>query len=115
MAKILVILITGKENINTEMVAFSFAFNAVKNAKANVEFLFLGRGVQAANRNQKSSPQFLEQINMLKSEGIPLKVCKVSMAGEGLSESDIFPGLEMVMGGVETNDRIEDGYTVMTF
>ena len=32
MAKILVMLITGKENINTEMVAFSFAFNAVKNA-----------------------------------------------------------------------------------
>ena len=46
MSKILVMLITGKENINTEMVAFSFAFNAVKNAKANVEFLFLGRGVQ---------------------------------------------------------------------
>ena len=57
MAKILVMLVTGKENINAEMVAFSFAFNAVKNAKSNVEFLFLGRGVQAANKNQKSSPQ----------------------------------------------------------
>lgn len=115
MAKILVMLITGKENINTEMVAFSFAFNAAKNAKANVELLFLGRGVQAANKNQKSSPQFLEQINMLKSEGIPVKICKVSMAGEGLNENDIFPGIEMVLGGVETNERIEDGYTVITF
>jgi hypothetical protein len=115
MAKILVMLITGKDNINTEMVAFSFAFNAVKNAKADVEFLFLGRGVQAANKHQKSSPQFLDQINMLRNEGIPLKICKVSMAGEGLTEDEIFPDIDMVLGGVETNDRIEDGYTVITF
>ncbi len=115
MAKILVMLITGKENINTEMVAFSFAFNAVKNAKSNVEFLFLGRGVQAANKNQKSSPQFLEQINMLRSEGIPLKICKVSMSGEGLTENDIFSGLEPVYGGVEVDSRIHDGYSVITF
>ena len=115
MSKILVMLITGKDNINTEMVAFSFAFNAVKNAKANVEFLFLGRGVQAANKNQKSSPQFLDQINMLKNEGIPLKICKVSMAGEGLTENDIFSGLESVYGGVEVDSRIQDGYSVITF
>jgi len=115
MSKMLVMLTTGKDNINTEMVAFSFAFNAVKNAKAIVEFLFLGRGVQAANRNQKSSPQFLDQINMLKAEGIPVKICKVSMAGEGLTENDIFPGIEMVFGGVETNAKIEEGYSVLTF
>ena len=115
MAKILVMLITGKENINTEMVAFSFAYNAVKNAKAEVEFLFLGRGVQASNKNQKSSSQFLEQINILKSEKIPLKICKVSMASEGLTEADIFPDIDMVLGGAETNERIEDGYTVITF
>ena len=115
MAKILVMLITGKDNVNTEMVSFSFAYNAVKNAGAEVEFLFLGRGVQAANKNQKSSPQFLEQINMLRSENIPLKICKVSMAGEGLTENDIFPNLESVLGGVEVNDRIEDGYSVVTF
>ncbi len=115
MAKILVMLITGKENINTEMVAFSFAYNAVKNAKADVEFLFLGRGVQAANKNQKSSPQFLEQINMLRNEKIPLKICKVSMNGEGLTENDIFPNIESVFGGVEANDRIQDGYSVITF
>jgi len=114
-AKILVMLITGKENINTEMVAFSFAYNAVKNAKADVEFLFLGRGVQAANKNQKSSPQFLEQIDILRSEKIPLKICKVSMKGEGLTENDIFPDIESVLGGVEVNDRIQDGYSVITF
>jgi len=115
MSKILVMLITGKDNINTEMVAFSFAFNAVKNAKAKVELLFLGRGVQAANKNQKSSPQFLEQINMLMAEGIPLRICKVSMAGEGLTENDIFPKLESVYGGVEVDARIQDGYSVITF
>ena len=115
MSKILVMLITGKDNINTEMVAFSFTFNAVKNAKANVEFLFLGRGVQAANKHQKSSPQFEDQINMLRNEGIPLKICKISMSGEGLTEDDIFPGIDLVLGGVETDKRIEDGYTVITF
>ena len=115
MAKILVMLITGKENINTEMVAFSFAFNAVKNAKSEVEFLFLGRGVQAANKKQKSSPQFLEQINALKGEGISLKICRVSLSVEGLTEDDIFPGLESVYGAVEVDSRIQDGYSVITF
>ena len=115
MAKILVMLVMGKENINAEMVAFSFAFNTVKNTKSNVEFLFLGRGVQAANKNQKSSPQFLEQINLLRSEAIPLKICKVSMSGEGLTENDIFSGLEPVYGGVEIDSRIQDGYSVITF
>ncbi len=114
-SKILVMLITGKDNINTEMVAFSFAFNAVKNAGSSVEFLFLGRGVQAANKKQKSSPQFEEQINMLRKEGILLKICQVSMGGEGLTENDIFPGLEMVLGGVETDRRISEGYSVITF
>ena len=41
MSKMLVILITGKDNINTEMVAFSFTANAVKNAKSTVEFMYL--------------------------------------------------------------------------
>ncbi|MDG7044878.1 MAG: DsrE family protein [Nitrososphaerota archaeon] len=115
MSKMLVMLTTGKDDVNSEMVAFSFAFNAVKNAKAEVELLFLGRGVQAANKNQKNSPQFLEQVNMLKAEGIPLRICKVSMAGEGLKEDDIFPDIDMVFGGVETDRKIDEGYTVITF
>ncbi len=115
MAKILVMLITGKDNINSEMVAFNFAVNLVKNAKATVEFLFLGRGVQAANSQQRSSPQFQQQLDALIAAGIPLKICKVSMAGEILAAEDIFPGIEMVLGGVETSARIEDGYAVITF
>ncbi|MGC8701279.1 MAG: DsrE family protein, partial [Thermoplasmata archaeon] len=115
MAKILVMLTTGKENIHTEMVSFNFAINAVKNANATVEFLLLGRGVQAADIRQKNSPQFEEQLKTLEDTGIPVKICKVSMAGEGLTAKDIFSGIEMVFGGVETNDKIEEGYTVITF
>ncbi|WP_393970961.1 DsrE family protein [Oxyplasma meridianum] len=115
MAKILVMLITGKENINSEMVSFNFAINAVKNARSTVEFMFLGRGVQAANKKQKSSPQFMDQIEGLKKLSIPVKICEVSMAGEGLTKDDIFPGIEMVYGGVEADARIQDGYSVITF
>lgn len=115
MARILVMLITGKDNINTEMVSFNFAVNLVKNAKATVEFLFLGRGVQAANSKQRSSPSFKQQIDAMMALGIPLKICKVSMEGEGQAAEDIFPGIAMVLGGVETSARIEDGYSVITF
>ncbi|MGC8562735.1 MAG: DsrE family protein [Thermoplasmata archaeon] len=115
MAKILVMLITGKDNINTEMVSFNFAANAVKNAKANVEFLFLGRGVQAADKRHKNSPQFEEQVDELLKLGIKVTICKVSMAGEGITEADIFPGIEMVLGGVEVNSKIENGYAIITF
>lgn len=115
MGKILVMLITGKDNINTEMVAFNFAANAVKNAKSTVEFMFLGRGVQAANKKQKSSPQFKEQLEILQKMSIPVKICEVSMTGEGLTGDDIFPGLELVYGAVETDARIQDGYSVITF
>ena len=115
MSKMLIMLLTRKDNINTEMVSFSFTFDAVRHARATVEFLFLGRGVRAANENQKGSPQFPEQIDLLKKEGIPVKIWKASMAGERLSEKDIFPGIEMVLGGVETKARIEDGYSILAF
>jgi hypothetical protein len=44
-----------------------------------------------------------------------MRICKVSMAGEGLTENDIFPKLESVYGGVEVDARIRDGYSVITF
>ena len=115
MTKILVMLTTGKENINTEMVAFNFAVNAVKNAKSTVEFLFLGRGVQAVNKKQKRAPQFREQIDNLRKASIPVKVCKVSLQGEGLSDEDIFENLDSVFGAVEVDNRIKEGYSVITF
>ena len=115
MSKMLIMLLTGKGSINAEIVFFSFAFNAVRHARATVEFLFLGRGIRAANDNQEDSPQFPEQIDLLKKEGIPVKIWKASMAGERLSEKDIFPGIEMVLGDVETNTRIEDGYSILAF
>lgn len=115
MSKMLVLLIGGKENINAEMVAFNFAINASSRAKAEIEFMLLGRGVQAANRKQKTSPQFKEQIDNMKKLSIPVKICKVSMEGEGLTDDDIFPGLELVFGGVEVNNKIDQGFTVITF
>ncbi|MCL4347050.1 MAG: DsrE family protein [Candidatus Thermoplasmatota archaeon] len=115
MAKILVVLITGKENINTEMVAFNFAVNTARNAGATVEMLFLGRGIQALNSRQRNSAEFGRQIEEAKSAGVTLKGCSVSAKAEGLGESDIFPGVELVMGGVEVNRRIDEGYSVLTF
>lgn len=115
MAKILVLLLTGKENIHAEMVAFNFAINAVKNAQSTLEFLFLGRGVQALNSKQKKSPQFLEQIQGLKKSGCTVKACKVSLESEGLDESSIFGNIDLVLGGVEVNSKIEEGFTVISF
>ena len=115
MAKILVMVNTGKDNINTEIVAFNFSIKAATVAKATVEMLFLGRGVEAVNKNQQSSPQFKEQVDAALAAHIPLKACKVNLAIEGLTEAGIFPGIEPVLGAVETDARIEDGYTVITF
>ncbi len=108
-------VLTGKSNIQKEMVAFNFAINAVKNAHAQVEILFLGQGVQAINKNQANSQQFIDQIENAIKTGIPVKACSVSLKNEGLSESDIFPDVSLVLGGVEVNQKIEEGYTVITF
>ncbi|WP_010901010.1 DsrE family protein [Thermoplasma acidophilum] len=115
MAKMLVMVITGKENINTEMVAFNFAINSVQNAKAQVELLFLGRGVEALFKNQNNSDTFLAQVQKARSLGIRLTVCSVSMKSLGVTDEMIFEGIEKVMGGVETAARIDDGYQVITF
>ncbi|MEM2615423.1 MAG: DsrE family protein, partial [Thermoplasmatales archaeon] len=59
--------------------------------------------------------QFKDQIEKAIEAGIPVKACSVSLKNEGLSESDIFPDVSLVLGGVETNQKIEEGYTVITF
>ncbi len=115
MAKILVMVLSGKSNIQAEMVAFNFSVNAVKNAHAEIEILFLGQGVQVANKKQANSQQFKDQIENAIKAGIPVKACSVSLKNEGLSESDIFSDVSLVLGGVETNQKIEEGYTVLTF
>ncbi|MGC8565034.1 MAG: DsrE family protein [Thermoplasmata archaeon] len=115
MAKILVMVLTGKFNIQAIMVAFNFSINAVKNAHAEIEILFLGQGVQAVNKKQANSEQFKEQILRAKEIGIPVKACSVSVKNEGLLENDIFPEVELVLGGVETNRKIEEGYSIISF
>ncbi len=115
MAKILVMVNTGKDNINTEMVAFNFSVKAATVAKATVEMLFIGRGVEAVNKRQQNSPQFEEQVKAALAAGVALTACKVSLAMEGLTEADIFDGVKPVLGAVETNEKIEQGYSVVTF
>lgn len=111
----LVMVITGKENINTEMVAFNFAINSVQNAKATVEMLFLGRGVEALFKNQNNSDSFFAQVQKARSLNIKLTVCSVSMKSLGVTDDMIFEGIDKVMGGVETAARIDEGYQVITF
>jgi len=115
MAKILVMVNTGKDNINTEMVAFNFSIKAATVAKAQVEMLFLGRGVEAVNKDQQNSPQFKEQVDAALAAGIPLRACRVSLAMEGLTEANLFPGVQPVLGAVETSSKIDEGYAVITF
>lgn len=115
MSKILVIVTTGKENINAEMVAFNFALNTKKNAGAEVEMLFLGRGIQALNAKQRNSDQFAAQVENVLKAGIKVKGCSVSAEAEGIEKSALFPGVDAVMGGIEVNRKIEEGYVPLTF
>jgi tRNA 2-thiouridine synthesizing protein D len=115
MSRLLVIVLTGKENLHAEMVAFNFAINSARNAGAEVEMLFLGRGVQALNARQKNSHEFQAQLEAARKMNIALKGCSVSAEAEGLRKEDIFEGIEMVMGGVEVSRRIEEGFVPLTF
>ena len=57
--------------INIEILAFSFAFNMVKDARTNAGFLFRVGGVYTVNGNHKSSLHFLGHINMLEVKAFP--------------------------------------------
>ncbi|MCL5680757.1 MAG: DsrE family protein [Candidatus Thermoplasmatota archaeon] len=92
-----------------------FCGKCSKKCKSRRRVPLPGKGVQAADKGQKSSPQFAEQVDELLKSGVKVKICKVSMAGEGMTEADIFPGIEMVLGGVEVNSKIENGYSIITF
>ncbi|MCL4314670.1 MAG: hypothetical protein M1454_02960 [Candidatus Thermoplasmatota archaeon] len=44
-----------------------------------------------------------------------MKICEIGMAGEVPTENDLFPGMEKIPGGVESNARIEDGHSILSF
>ncbi len=114
MAKILTIVITGKENINRVNVAFNFSINAKKNNN-DVEILFIGPGVQIVNKKHAFAQTFINNIKNLQELGIKIKACINSINNEGLSKDDIFEGVEFVGGAIEAAERISEGYIPVTF
>ncbi len=114
MTKIFVISTAGKDDINRSNMAINFALGARNNAKADVAFMFLGRGVESLLKNSGNSDAMDAQIKKMVSSGIDVSYCSVSLKGLGLTKDLIFD-LKDVMGGVETVRRIEEGYHVITF
>ena len=51
------------------------------------------------------------RVLILHHRSIPVK----SLQGEGLSDEDIFENLDSVFGAVEVDNRIKEGYSVITF
>jgi tRNA 2-thiouridine synthesizing protein D len=115
MAKMFVVLTKGKDDLNMVNVAANFAYSSVKNANAKVHFMFLGRGVENLLKDSNGAKPIVDLIDQMKSAGIEVSYCKVSTKGLGLSEDQMLPGVEPVMGGVQTAKEIDNGFTVITF
>ncbi len=115
MAKLFVVSTAGKDDINRANMAMNFAYNAVKNANADVALMFLGRGVETLLKNSGNSKPMLDMINNLREVNIDVMYCSVSLKGLGLNPDIIFDGISNVMGGVETAKRVDTGYSVITF
>ena len=115
MAKMLVILTKGKDDLNMANVAANFSYNSVKNAGATVNFMFLGRGVENLLKDSNGIKPIVDLVNNMKSVGIGITYCKVSAKGLGLSEEQMLEGIPPVMGGVQTAKMIDEGFSVITF
>ncbi len=115
MAKIFVILTKGKDDLNMVNVAANFSYNAVKNAGATVNFMFLGRGVENLLKDSNGIKPIIDLVDKMKSENIDVTYCKVSTKGLGLNEDQMLGGIEPVMGGVQTAKKIDEGFSVITF
>ncbi len=115
MSKMFVIITKGKDDLNMVNVAINFAVSSVKNAGATVSFMFLGRGVENLLKNSNGIKPIADGIDNMKNAGIDVSYCTVSVKGIGLSESDLIDGVEPVMGGIQTNKKVDNGYSVITF
>ncbi|BBG23896.1 DsrE family protein [Sulfuracidifex tepidarius] len=116
MAKIFVILTAGKDDMNRVNMGINFAMGAKKNAGADVSLMFLGRGVEILMKDAMYFQQMSKQIEGLKSAGVELSYCTVSVKNLGLSEQMLYTdGIKGVMGGVETVKKVSEGYTPITF
>lgn len=115
MAKIFVILTKGKDDLNMVNIAANFAYSAVKNAGATVNFMFLGRGVENLLKDSNGIKPIIDLVDKMKSEKIEITYCKVSTKGLGLSEEQMLEGIEPVMGGIQAAKEIDAGFSVITF
>ncbi|MEM0140219.1 MAG: DsrE family protein [Ferroplasma sp.] len=115
MAKMFVIITKGKDDLNMVNVAMNFSTSSVKNAKATVSFMFLGRGVENLLKNSNGIKPIADGINNMKAAGIDVSYCTVSVKGIGINESDLIDGVEPVMGGIQTAKKVDEGYSIITF
>ncbi len=116
MVKIFVILTAGKDDMNRVNMGMNFAQGARKNGGAEVSLMFLGRGVEILVKEAMYFPQMQKQVESLKSAGVQLSYCTVSVKNLGLDEKMLYTeGISGVMGGVETVKKISEGYTPISF
>ncbi|MCL6095092.1 MAG: DsrE family protein [Actinobacteria bacterium] len=110
----LVVLTMGKEAFVRANAVLQMTLMIRKTSQAPVELLFIGPGVEILRSNQKNSPQFAQQLDMLRAEGVRIAVCEVSLESLGLTQDQMFEA-ETVRGGVEVATRLGSGWHVLTF
>jgi len=110
----LVVLTTGKEAFLRANAVLQMTLMVRKTAQNPVELLLLGQGVEILRSNQKSSPQFGQQLAGLREAGVRVAVCEVSLQSLGLTNDQMFRA-DQVKGGVEVANRLQEGWHVLTF
>jgi hypothetical protein len=114
MMAVLVVVTTGKEQFVRANAILQMTLMIRKSSGLPVEFLAIGPGVEIFRSNQRNSPQFGQLLDQLREAGVQLAACEVSLQSIGLTRDQMFDA-EIVRGGVEVAQRIQDGYTVLTF
>ena len=110
----LVVLTTGKEAFVRANAVLQMTLMVRKTSQVPVELLLLGPGVEILRSNQKNSPQFAQQLDMLREEGIKIAACEVSLENLGLTKDQMFEA-DVVRGGVEVATRLAEDWHVLTF
>lgn len=111
---VLVVLTTGKEAFVRANAVLQMTLMVRKTGEMPVELLLLGPGVEILRSNQKSSPQFDQQLSALRQAGVRVAVCEVSLMSLGLTQDQMFDA-DLVKGGVEVATRTSEGWHVLTF
>jgi len=110
----LVVLTTGKEAWVRANAVLQMTLMVRKTSGMPVELLLLGPGVEILRSNQKNSAEFDQQLGELRTAGVKIVVCEVSLASLGLTRGQMFMA-EEVKGGVEVGNRIREGWQILTF